>query len=177
MSARAHLALGLASLAVTVTLAASFLGLVPDGEQLTRQHRSVLAESTAVTVSALLDDTQPEGLAATLEFLSERTPGLLSVGVRAEDGSLLIDLKDHARQWTPGPHTVSTDAEMVVPVWQAGQPWGRVELRFAPLRDAGVRGQGLPTQGGHRAHCHHPCVVMIRASCPGEYGVATGGGI
>ncbi len=140
ISTRAHLALGLAALAVTVMLAASFLGLVPDGEQLTRQHRSALAESTAVTVSALLDDTQPEGLAATLEFLSERNPGLLSVGVRAEDGSLLIDLNDHARQWTPGPHTVSTDAEMVVPVWQAGQPWGRLELRFAPLRDAGWRG-------------------------------------
>jgi len=140
MSARAHLAMGLASLAVTVTLAASFLGLVPDGEQLTRQHRGVLAESTALTVSALLDDTQPEGLAATLEFLRERTPGLLSVGVRAEDGNLLIDVNDHAQQWTPGPRTVSTDAEIVVPVWQAGQPWGRVELRFAPLRDAGWRG-------------------------------------
>ena len=136
MSTRAHLALGLAALTVTVVLAASYIGLVPDGEQLTRQHRGALAETLAVTVSAQLDDTQPDGLAATLAFLRERNPGLLSIGVRAEDGTLLIDLNGHGGQWTPGPHTVSTDAEIVVPVWQAGQPWGRIELRFKPLRAA-----------------------------------------
>jgi len=137
MSTRMHLALGLAALTVTVVLVASYLGLVPDGAQLQRQHRGALAENVAVTVSALLDETRPEGLAATLEFLRERNPGLLSVGVRAEDGTLLIALNDHERHWPPGPHKASTDAEISVPVWQAGQAWGRVELRFTPLRAEG----------------------------------------
>jgi len=57
MSTRMHLALGLAALTVTVVLAASYLGLVPDGAQLQRQHRGALAENVAVTVSALLDET------------------------------------------------------------------------------------------------------------------------
>ena len=137
ISTRMHLALGLAALAVSAVLAASYLGLVPDAEQLERQHRHALAETLAVTVSALLDEDQPEALAATLDFLRERNPGLLSLGVRAEDGKLLIELNAHDQHWTPGTHTASTDAELVVPVWLAGQPWGRVELRFAPLRAAG----------------------------------------
>ena len=141
VSTRMHLALGLAALTVSVMLAATYLGLVPDAEALARQHRGALAETMAVTVSAMLDDTRPEALTATLDFLRERNPGLRSVGVRAEDGSLLIDLQEHGRHWTPGPHAASTDAEIVVPVWQAGQPWGRVELRFDALRDAGWLGQ------------------------------------
>ena len=140
MSSRVHLALGLAALAVGASLGASYLGLVPDGEALTRQHRATLAETVAVTVSGLIDETQPEGLKATLEFLRERNPDLKSIGVRAKAGELLIDLAEHAQQWQAMGQGVSTDAELIVPVWQAGEPWGQVELRFEPLRADGWRG-------------------------------------
>jgi len=140
MSSRVHLALGLAALAVGVSLGASYLGLVPDAEALTRQHRAALAETVAVTVSGLIDETQPEVLQATLEFLRERNPDLKSIGVRAQTGALLIDLAEHEQNWRSVGEAISTDAELIVPVWQAGQPWGRVELRFEPLRADGWRG-------------------------------------
>ena len=140
LSSRAHLALGLAALAVGVSLGATYFGLIPDAEALTRQHRATLAETVAVTVSGLMDDTQPEMLEATLEFLRERNPDVKSIGVRAQDGRLLIDLADHGKLWQSGDQAASTDAELVVPVWQAGQPWGRVELRFELLRADGWRG-------------------------------------
>jgi len=141
LSTRTHLTLGLAALTVGVLMVATYIGLVPDAEALTRRHRAALSETIALTASALLDESQPEALQQTLEFLRSRNPGLLSIGVRAQDGTLLVDLQGHADHWTPGPHVNSTDAEMVVPVWQAGQDWGNVELRFEPLRDAGWRGQ------------------------------------
>ena len=140
VSPRMHLALGLASLAVGVVLAAGYLGLVPDEEALTRTHRAALAETIAITVSGVIDDSQPEALQETLEFLRRRNPDILSMGVRAQGGELLVDLQNHAAQWPAGPHLESTDSEVVVPVWQAGQSWGTVELRFAPLREAGWLG-------------------------------------
>ena len=140
ISSRMHLALGLAALAVGVMLAASYIGLVPDAESQTRKHRAALAETLAVTVSALIDESQPETLQATLEFMRERNPELLSLGVRAQDGGLLIDLAQHALAWPAQREAASTDAEVVVPVWQGGQPWGQLELRFEPLRAAGWMG-------------------------------------
>ena len=137
LSARAHLALGLAALTVGVLCTATVLGLVPDAEKLTRQHRASLAETLAITVSGLIDETQPEPLQETLAFMRGRNPGLLSIGVRAQDGTLLADVEQHAANWSPGAHERSTDSEVFVPVWQDGQPWGQVELRFTPLRSAG----------------------------------------
>ncbi|HEX7439325.1 MAG TPA: ATP-binding protein [Caldimonas sp.] len=140
LSTRVHLALGLAGLTAVVLLGATYLGLIPDAEAMTRQHRVALSETVAIAVSGLIDEAQPEALKETLEFLGKRNPGLLSIGVRSQDGALLVDVQDHAAHWSAGEHVVSTDAEMAVPVWQSGQPWGRVELRFAPLRAAGWRG-------------------------------------
>ena len=140
LSTRAHLAFGLAALSVGVLLAAGYLELIPDAEALTRRHRAEVAESIAIIASSTLNESEPAELTETLEFLRGRNTGLLSMGVRSLDGSLLVDLQEHAARWSAGPHTVSTDSEIVVPVWQAGQQWGTVELRFAGLRAPGWRG-------------------------------------
>jgi PAS domain S-box-containing protein len=140
VSARVHLSLGLAALTVGVVCAAALIGLVPDAEALTRQHRAALAETFAITTSGLIDEEQPDALRETLAFMASRNPGLLSIGVRAHDGSLLVDVGEHAANWLPGVRTRSTESEVFVPVFQANQPWGQVELRFTPLRASGWRG-------------------------------------
>jgi PAS domain S-box-containing protein len=139
ISTRVHLAMGLAGLAVGVSMAASYLKLIPDAEAMVRQHRGALAETIALTASALIDEENPEALHDTLEFLRGRNPGLLSVGVRSDEGSLLIDVNEHAAQWQAAPRAASTASEISVPVWQEGQQWGMVELRFEPLRAEGWR--------------------------------------
>ena len=134
------MALGLAALAVGVVLAATYLHLIPDGEALQRQHRASLAETIAITVSSVLDEEQAEALADTLAFIADRSPDLLSIGVRAATGQLLLDIRNHAASWTAAPGAPSTDSAISVPVWQQGQQWGTVELRFAPLRAQGWLG-------------------------------------
>ncbi len=134
LTTRVYLALGLASLTVTLLLVAAYLGLVPDGEAQSRQHRSELAQSVAVIASGMLDESQPEGLRALLGVIQGRTRDLRSIGVRADSGQLLIDINGHAAKWVPGARTHSTDSEVVVPVWQQGQPWGEIEFGFKPLR-------------------------------------------
>ena len=135
LSSRMHLALGLAGLVVGVALSATWLGLVPDAEAVARQHRSSVAETMAVTVSALLDESQPQALQDTLAFIRSRNPDLLSIGLRDADGALLIDVGMHSMQWTMGAGEHSTDNELRVGIGQAGQPWGQLELRFEPLRN------------------------------------------
>ena len=140
ISTRLHMAFGLAALAVGVILAAAYLQLIPDGEAMTRAHRASLAETIAITVSSVLSDEQPEVLADTLAFISERNAALLSIGVRALDGNLLLDIHDHAANWNAAPGAASTESAVSVPVWRGGQQWGTVELRFTPMRADGWRG-------------------------------------
>ncbi len=134
MSSRVYLALGLSSLTVTIVLAAAYLGLVPDAEALSRQHRAEFAQAVALTSSGLLDESEPANLRELLGFIQRRTTGLLSVGVRANAGTLLIDINEHDRHWAPGVRSASTETELVVPLWQGSDPWGSMEFRFAPLR-------------------------------------------
>jgi PAS domain S-box-containing protein len=140
LSARMHLALGLAALTTGVLFAATWFGLVPDAEALTRQHRTALAETIALTASNLVDENQPEALQETLAFMQRRNEGLLSIGMRANDGTLLADIGEHAAHWSAGAHERSTETELLVPVWQGAEPWGHVELRYAPLRHGGWQG-------------------------------------
>ncbi|MCB2039394.1 MAG: hypothetical protein KDH48_00640, partial [Rhodoferax sp.] len=140
LSTRVHLALGLSAIAVGVLLLASYLHLIPDAEALTRQHRASLAETIAITTSSMLDSAEPDQLADTLAFLRGRNDGLLSLGVRAESGQLLVDIHDHAANWSAPAGGVSTDAQIIVPVWRDNAPWGTVELRFTPQRAPGWRG-------------------------------------
>ena len=137
---RVHLAIGLAALSVCMVLSASYLGLIPDMEAQIRQHRAALSETIALGVSTQLDEDAPEPLRETLVYLLGRNPGLLSIGVRAQTGELLIDTGEHEANWSPGDHEQSSDAEITIPVWRSGQSWGRVELRFKALRDPGWLG-------------------------------------
>ncbi|MBC7728624.1 MAG: PAS domain-containing protein, partial [Microbacteriaceae bacterium] len=136
-----HLALGLAALCVAILLSATYLGLIPDLEAALRQHRAALAETIALGVSVQLDSAEPEQLQQTLGYLKTRNPGLLSIGVRDAEGDLLVDVGEHAAQWSAGTHEHSTDAEILIPVWREGQTWGQVEFRFEPLRAPGWRGE------------------------------------
>ncbi len=143
LTTRVYLALGLASLSVTLLLVAAFLGLVPDGEALARQHRSELAQAVAVTASGLLDDSQPEALRGLLGVIQALTKDLQTIGVRSATGQLLIDVNGHDAAWVPGVREHSTDSEVVVPVWQEGQAWGEIEFGFTPLRSTAWWGKLL----------------------------------
>jgi PAS domain S-box-containing protein len=138
LATRFYLAMGLSSLLVTIALAASYLGLIPDGEALVRQQRAMLAENMAVMASIVLNDEDTGVLEQTLKTAGERQSSLLSIGVRRIDHSLLWSRGDH-QAWRPLPDNASTDAEIQVPLWHDGERWGQLELRFTPLRHEGWR--------------------------------------
>jgi PAS domain S-box-containing protein len=140
LSSKVYLAVGLAALSVGVLMAAAYLGLIPDAESLTLRHRAEFAETVAIATSALLDDTQAEVLAATLDFMRRRNPDLRSIGVRGPDGVLVAGSGDTEAQVPSGAGDAPPGAQFVVPLIKDGQTWGRVELNFAPLRAGGWTG-------------------------------------
>jgi PAS domain S-box-containing protein len=134
LSTPLHLALGLGGLAVGVVLAASALGLVPDADQAARRHRATLAETLALTISPQLDTTDAAALRGVLATVQARQPELRSVGVRAADGALLLDVDGHAACWPADTAAAGSDSHVAVPLLQGNAEWGRVELCFTPLR-------------------------------------------
>jgi PAS domain S-box-containing protein len=140
LGATTHIALGQTFLMTTLLLAAVILGLVPDHLSARREGRAALAEAIAVNGSAQVTRGNIRGLEATLGLIVERNTDILSAAVRRAGGRALVTIGDHDRHWDAAAGDLSTDSQMKVPIWSAGQKWGQVELRFAPLSAPGWLG-------------------------------------
>jgi len=131
LSARAHLALGLAFLAVSALFAASMFELIPDRVGAMRAGRTALAELAAVHTTLAGEDAA--ATAATLRFMVERNPDLRSVALRRADGEVLAMAGEHARYWTLAADGPSTDDQVLVPIMDGSRRWGQLELAFVPI--------------------------------------------
>jgi PAS domain S-box-containing protein len=140
LNTRTYISLGLVSLVSTVLLAASFFGLVPDRQGAIRDGRVALAESLAASSTAILNSADPRPLEDVLRFVQRRNPDLLSIGLRAREGKLVLAVGDHQREWVPLDSAGVRDSEIQVNLQAGGQPWGQLELRFAPLTPPGLAG-------------------------------------
>ena len=134
LSTRAHVSLSMASLVVSLLLAAALLGLVPDRDGALRSARTTLAEVLAADATALIASRQPRLLESNLELVVGRNPDVRSVGVRTAEGDLLARAGEHARLWTSGGDAA---AQVVVPLRLDGRHWGQLELL---TESAGVTG-------------------------------------
>ena len=101
LGTRTYISMGLVSLVSSVLLAASFFGLLPDRVGAIREGRVALAESIAAAGTALLSSNDPRRLEDVLRFVQKRNASLLSIGLRAQDGKLVLVTGDHARHWLP----------------------------------------------------------------------------
>ena len=137
LSSRFHLALGLSSLVASVLLLALYLGLVPDRDGAVRAGRLALAEAVAIASTAVVDEQEDSKLRNLLGFIARRNPDLLTIGLRRADGVLLVQTGEHEATWQASRASVSTDAQLIVPILQGTARWGHAELRFVPLQSAG----------------------------------------
>jgi PAS domain S-box-containing protein len=142
-SARVHIAVGLALLVASALLAASFLGLVPDRAGAVRAGRAALAESLAITGTALVGRGELAAFEPILRLVAKRNPELQSAGVRGADGRLLLAVGAHEQLWQALPDAHSTDAQLQVPLLSGNRPWGQLELRYAEPRHLQLLGGWL----------------------------------
>jgi PAS domain S-box-containing protein len=139
-SARFFVTLGLGSLLASVLLLAMYLEIVPDSHAAIRHGRAALAEAIAVNTSALIGEKDGARAQAVLKFVVDRNPDLLSAAVIKGDAEPVAVIGEHAQHWKELPGGLSTDSQIQVPILAGSQKWGRVELRFEPLRQPGWLG-------------------------------------
>lgn len=132
-----RLSAGLVSLAVSVFFIACALGLVPDRDAAVVAGRKALTESLAVQCSLSAQKEDLDSAQAALQAAVDRNPDVVSAGLRREDGHLLINVNHHDAQWEPIEPGSATETQMQVPIQRNLDPWGTLELRFAPLHSGG----------------------------------------
>jgi len=130
VSARLHLAFGLASLLTTVLLVALFAGFVPDRRSAIQDGRFALAEALASSGSMLLRRGDVDGVRRTLEFMLERRPELQRIELHRYWNDSVIGFGapgaiERGDEDGAAPNTI------VVPLIRAGKEWGDLRFRFA----------------------------------------------
>ncbi len=100
-SSKARIAIGQASIIVSLVLIAALLGLLPNETKVERQGRLVLAETIATNASLYITRSDIQRMHATLEVTVKRNPELLSAGVRRRDDKILEDIARHTQFWLP----------------------------------------------------------------------------
>jgi PAS domain S-box-containing protein len=139
LSARTHIALGLAAIVTTGLLLGVFFGLLPDRIGAVRQGRIALAESVAVTSTTLITANERRRLESALRFIVERNDELLSVAVRDARGDLVAAAGEHSA-WVPLASGMANDTQIQVPLWSGERRWGQLEMRFRPIVAPGLAG-------------------------------------
>ena len=134
-STTTRITITLVSLLISACLLAQATGILPDENASILKQRGTLCEAVAVQCSFSPD---VETARATAAAMIARHPDVISAGLRARDGTLLFDLNHHGQSWQPPPSGRSTPTQMQIPILREGQPWGTLELAFAPLGGSGV---------------------------------------
>jgi len=140
LNPRVYIALGLVSLAASVLLASAALGLFPDREAAIRDGRITHAEALAGGSIALIVSGDRASLYSLLKFVIKRNPDIESVAVRAADGNILAAAGEHEAYWNGTTRGAVSDTQMKMPIMDGSKRWGQLELRYRPIRPAGLAG-------------------------------------
>jgi signal transduction histidine kinase/HPt (histidine-containing phosphotransfer) domain-containing protein/FixJ family two-component response regulator len=138
-SAKVRMAMGQASIIVSLVLIAVLLGIFPDEASIERKARQSIAETIAAKGSLFITQSDSQGMEATLQVIVERNPSLLSAAVKREN-RLLSEIGEHIKYWEILEDSLSNNSQVVIPLWSGEQKWGQVELRFTPIIEPGIWG-------------------------------------
>ena len=139
-SAKFQISLGLAGILLSILMAAAVIGIVPEPEAAQRQGRAALAETIAVNSSVFITRADIRRMEANLRLVVARNDEILSAAVRKPDGKALVVIGDHLTHWQALNEDLSTETQLVVPVWEGKTRWGSVEIRFEPMYPPGALG-------------------------------------
>ncbi len=132
--------IGLASLVVAGVLVLDFaFDIFPDEIDMVRRDRARISEYLAMHSANLLSSNDKITLANTMRELVSKDERMLSIAVRREDGSLLVQTGDHRNIWVEPDHAGSDLRNVRVPLILAGnRHWGDVEISFKPAGPASL---------------------------------------
>jgi diguanylate cyclase (GGDEF)-like protein/putative nucleotidyltransferase with HDIG domain/PAS domain S-box-containing protein len=138
VSTATRLSISLVALTLSVLLAAQSIGMMPDSADAVLKGRAHLCESLALSCSMAAQRGNFEEIHAIAQAIMSRNPDVLSLGLRRDDGRLLVDTGSHAGLWKLKPQDRSSDGFVQVPIFQGEKQWGTLELCFHPIRGHGI---------------------------------------
>ena len=128
-----RISIGLVFLTLSLIMAATFVGLVPDKRAVELDARLTIVEALAVQLSAVASRRNVALLDVTLESVVERNDEVLSAALRDARGVIISKSGDHEAHWVAHPDGRSTESHAQVPIFQGDQRWGTVELSFSDI--------------------------------------------
>ncbi|MBM4091435.1 MAG: diguanylate cyclase, partial [Planctomycetes bacterium] len=141
LSATARVTVGLTSLLVSLLFVVALFGLFPDQKADVMRLRNGVCETAATGFSLLADKKDTAAMQRYMASIADRNREIVSIGVRRDDGSLLIDVGQHVVHWDPAAKTASDPTQTSVPLYAGGSLWGTVEVRFVPLPGTTIAGR------------------------------------
>ena len=139
-----RISFGLVMLTVSVMFISDLLGLIPDTKDSELQARKAITEMLAVQLTTNIQNNHLNGVNQAVDSVVERNDNVLSGAVRLASGEVLAQTGQHQELWDLAPTDKSTPTQIQVSLFNSGQRWGSLELRFT---DMGYGSSGLSMGG------------------------------
>jgi PAS domain S-box-containing protein len=124
---------GLVLLTNCVILFAQTLGLLPNPGEATLQKRQILAESASSEAASAIAHGNYAMVRDSFDVMVRRYPEVRSLGLRQQNGSILIETAGHDKFWDRTQTGANTPTHVRVVLYEGQKPWGELEIAFAPL--------------------------------------------
>ncbi|MCP5059623.1 MAG: sensor domain-containing diguanylate cyclase [bacterium] len=125
-----RISFGLVMLTSTILMGLDLLGWLPNVENRDTELRIRIAEAVATQATVGIDRGDLRSVRAALRVAVERNEEVLSAGLRAAGGRLMIDVGEHRDLWNPPADGRSTADHIGIPLYRDGEQWSTIELRF-----------------------------------------------
>ncbi len=125
-----RISVGLVFVTLSLFMAATFVGLVPNKDEVELKARLTVIEALAVQLSAASARKDMRLINGTLESVVKRNDEILSAALRDRSGNIIAGSGDHETYWQPAVDGRSTETHAQVPIFQGDRQWGTVEISF-----------------------------------------------
>jgi signal transduction histidine kinase len=134
------ISIGLVSVTISVMMAGDVIvDLVPSRDRQVFEYRRDLAESLTVQYSILAERDQIETVKFAMGTLAKRIPDILSLALLQENGTVVVQMGDHAGVWVQPPGEESTLEFLQVPIFSGDQRWGVLQIAFRQANVSGLQ--------------------------------------
>ena len=125
---RIRISFGLVGLMIGTLLFASALGFFPNEQREIMRGRARLAESLAISGTAMASSNCLDAFDLILQSIVARDEQIESIGFRLEGDNLIVSAGSHETQWDKA--SVDRVRYMSVPVFRDDQKFGELEVAF-----------------------------------------------
>jgi diguanylate cyclase (GGDEF)-like protein/PAS domain S-box-containing protein len=128
---------GLVVLTCSILLGLDLVGVVPEPTDRLLESRVQLCETLAAQATVAAERSDVAAIRAALHVVVRRNEEVLSAGLRAPDGRLLVAAGEHRDLWSAELEERPPATHVEVPLFRRGKRWGTIEVRFAEIGTGG----------------------------------------